>query len=557
MQEHNFDDILDFLCSGIMSKSERESVRDELYDHLMCRYETNLAIGLDEEQAQKRAVDDLGDASTLRFKLGQVHSYAPKPTLKKAMNLLIFGYVLTSFHLSFFNGMKEITTFIGTVCLIVALFCFRTANKKLKAAFYLKTLLSVLSWIVYALNPIYSLPFIVSAAIGVMTNLLSPIVLILLILGIKELVIPHINSYPKKIPFGACIVLNGLWGLINIVVFGFLIDSGELNANIESIFLFCLIIISVILNLVIFVRSSRVLWNSDHEYKIEDSPAKKTVAALLAVVVAFVPTVAVDISLANQKAETSVHTIEDYEMTQSEYERITSNLLSYDIPEEIVFNLPKSEIIKYTDSINKYDYDEFILKHLEYPLYQDYSEVCNDVEAVFSVCAIGMTDSDDHPYVRILSWVEYNSEDKGYDDALFWEHSQRSLIPMNYDDEYEGDFLLILSDENGKIIKNEPLDIFTDKTAYTNRMTGVRFQSKMKLTIIHAETFGTNRAIVTNENYGFDLVHRVSQLTFFCRSHIDAKENRIRNNYLGYRTISELSMIVWGNVLSDSLEETE
>ena len=43
MNENRFDEILEYLCSGIMSKKERENVKDELYDHLMTKFEINLA----------------------------------------------------------------------------------------------------------------------------------------------------------------------------------------------------------------------------------------------------------------------------------------------------------------------------------------------------------------------------------------------------------------------------------------------------------------------------------------------------------------------------------
>lgn len=557
MHEHNFDEILDFLCSGIMSKSEKQSVRDELYDHLMCKYEINLAVGLDEETAEKKAVEELGDASTLRFKLGQVHSYTPKPILKKAMNLLIFGYVLTSFHISLFAGMKEITTFIGSVCMIVALFCLGKANKKIRNSFFVKSIASVFSWFAVAVEPIYSFPFAIIGAIGVINNLLTLVYMTLLILGLKELVSPYIGSYPKKIPFDAGIGFNVLWGISNTVLYAFLIDSGDTSAEFQSIFLFAFAVILIILNLLILVRSSKLLWNSDHEYKIEDSSAKKRVAALLAVVIAVAPTVAVDLALATQKAETSVYSIEDSDLSQGEYERICSNLLSYGIPEKVVYSLPKSEIIEYSGSVNKSDYSEDTQKFLEEAVSSHYTAVCNDIDMIFSTCAVAMTDASGYPYVRILSWVEYESGGKGYDDAVFWDYSQTHFLPQNNDEEYEGDFLLILSTEDDKIMKNKPLDIYTDNNALTDRMTGVRFESKEDLFVIHAETFGlTERDGNTLSNYLFEFCHRTSPFTFFYRSPLSVKENRVYFNSLGYDLTQFGTMLSWA-FPEDELEKNE
>ena len=554
MNGEKFEQVLDYLCSGIMSKSERQSVRDELYDHLMCRYETNLAVGMDEDEAEKNAIDALGDKSILKLRLSQVHSYAPKPTLKKAMNLLIFGYVMTSFHISFFTGMKEIMTFIGSVCMIVALFCLGKSNGKIRASFYLKSAGCIISWLLSAVEPIYSLPLVITAVFGSVSTVLSSVYIVLLFLGLKELVNPYISEYPKKIPFSSGIAVNCLWcAVITFLFVGFALD-GKTSVEIQSILLVGFGLIAVIINLLIMVRSSKLLWDSDHEYKIEDSSAKKWIAAILAVLIAVVPTVAVDVSLATQEAETSVHSIEDYNMPQDEYERICSNLLSYGIPEKIVCSLPKSEIRKYSDSINKNDYDEETLKYLGEPCYSYETEICNDVNAVFSVCAVGMTDSDGYPYVRVLSWVEYLSTGKGYDDAVFWGYLPKSLILYNSYEAYEGDLLLILSEENGKIIKNEPLDIYTEKDALTERMAGARFESKENLTVIHAETFGlSSNTGVSYTNYYLEIAHRVSPFTLFYRSPLSVKENSVRQNGIGYQMHFVNTEIAW--CAPDSTEE--
>lgn len=92
MNDNRFDEILEYLCSGIMSKKERENVKDELYDHLMTKFEINLATGMDEEQAAESAIDALGNRYVLRGNLSKVHSYFPALSVKKAMTLLLVGF---------------------------------------------------------------------------------------------------------------------------------------------------------------------------------------------------------------------------------------------------------------------------------------------------------------------------------------------------------------------------------------------------------------------------------------------------------------------------------
>ena len=42
MSERKIEGILECLCGDIISKAEQREVRDELYDHLMSVFETNL-----------------------------------------------------------------------------------------------------------------------------------------------------------------------------------------------------------------------------------------------------------------------------------------------------------------------------------------------------------------------------------------------------------------------------------------------------------------------------------------------------------------------------------
>ena len=70
--QQRFDGFLDYVCGDIISDRERENARNELYDHLMCTYECNLAQGMDEEHAAIEAENSMGDkndvkANSVRF----------------------------------------------------------------------------------------------------------------------------------------------------------------------------------------------------------------------------------------------------------------------------------------------------------------------------------------------------------------------------------------------------------------------------------------------------------------------------------------------------------
>ena len=139
------------------------------------------------------------------------------------------------------------------------------------------------------------------------------------------------------------------------------------------------------------------------------------------------------------------------------------------------------------------------------------------------------------------------------------EKHKRLLDTHDWTKYYKVDLLdeseeIALEIPNGKIIKNEPLDIYTEKDGLTERMAGARFESKENLTVIHAETFGlSSNTGVSYTNYYLEIAHRVSPFTLFYRSPLSVKENSVRQNGIGYQMHFVNTEIAW--CAPDSTEE--
>lgn len=553
MQKHNFDEILDFLCSGIPMKSARESVRDELFDHLMCKYETNIACGLDEENAAESAIKDLGDVSALKFKLSSVHGYAPKPTLKKAMNLLIAGFVLISFHISLFNGMADITKFIGSIMFLVAVFCLAKANNKLNKAFIVRSALFVLDAAAGALMPDWFDGFNINAPLGIITGILNITFWICFLGGLYELVRPYESIKPLKKRINFSLFVNVIISGVQIILFcAYFVDNDYWIDDPEVAWLLIpFAVASIIANLFVFVGVSKLLWNSDHEYKIETSSSKKIIIAVVAVLLAVVPRIAVDIYCSTQKADVSVYNVDDSDISEAEYNRICNNLLSYGIPEEIVYMLPESEIENYSDCIHKSEFSEFAQQFMD-DNDNPYVQKHHDTSIENGACAIGFEDY----HIRVLSWVKYIECPGEYTNGIFWNNEYIKMYPVNLDDEYNGDFLLILSEENGEVIKNEPLNIYVDENGLTDRMTGARFQVKEGLTVIHAESFWVESIYQQWANYGLTTVNRRNPFSFLNRSPLRFYESAQHNSF-EYNNIFSLFEVSWAIPGVDYEEQEE
>lgn len=513
MQEHNFDEILDFLCSGIMSKRERQNVRDELFDHLMCKYETNLAVGMDEEKAAESAVNDLGDKNTLKFKLSQVHSYYPNLYMKKAMNLLIFGFVLTSFQINIIINTGEITKFIGQVVMLVALFCLSKANGKLKKACVLNFFEFTVAKLAVAAVPLIPTGFywIIFSA-HILSCLVGMMKWYFVFVGLRDLTKPYLAEYPKKIPFNSAIFFSLIPPALFVFIYIVMIGTEEISLNIDGEFAFVFIpfiLIAVILTLVVFSRVSKCLWQNDHEYQIETSSKKKALAAVLAVAVAIVPMLAVDLGVSLEKAETEVYSIDDSDIPEAEYNRICNNLLSYGIPERFVYSLPESEIEKFKGCV---PFENLKKGHVDRDLFRE--DVYNRDDFIFTVycCSVGCVDEYDRIMVRYMTWIEYSgSSDCKYSDYITMD-TIPYLFPPNYDGQYNGDLFLILSEENGKLIRHEPLAVYTDNDYMVDSISGVKFEAKENLIIYYGTTYNASGDTMY-QNLMLRLYHRTFPLT--------------------------------------------
>lgn len=512
MQEFNFDKILDFLCSGIMSKSERQNVRDELFDHLMCKYETNLAIGMDEEKAAQSAINDLGDKDALKFKLSQVHSYYPNLSMKKAMNLLIFGFCLISFQINIIINTGEISKFIGQVIMLVAMFCMSKANDKLKKAFIFGSVEFVLAEIAVAIVPllssvVFSIPHMLLIA-SCISNIIK---WFYLLYGLRDLTAPFKEEYGKNIPYGFSAFMNTLAPLYLMWMYCAMIVSENSdfgNVDEAAYIIIPIALISIIVNLVVFVMSSKCLWHNDHEYQIETSSKKKVTAAVLAVAVAIVPMLAVDLYVSFEKADTEVYSIDDSNISEAEYNRICEILLSYGIPERLVYSLPESEIEKFENSISATEFDY----KKDYDLVYKNPKLGRDGFA-FNVynCAVGIKNEYGSVDSRFMVWIEYDENIKGhYSDYIQFLPPGGDFMPF-YGTEETSDTVLILSEENGKIMKNEPLDIYYGEF-FDGSVTGVKVRAKDGMLIYLGKNYIVDTSSTT-ANQMINIYHKIFPIT--------------------------------------------
>ncbi len=520
MQEHNFDNILDFLCSGIMSKRERQNVRDELFDHLMCKYETNIAMGMDDEEATEKAINDLGDKTVIKYRLSQVHSYYPNLSMKKAMNLLILGFCLMSFQINIIINIintGEITKFIGQIIMIVALFCLSKSNDKLKKAFVFVSAEFTLTKIAVAITPaLSSVVFWIPHVLYIASCIANIVKWFYLFYGLRDLTAPFKEEYRKTIPYGFASFVNSLSPAYFIWLYSAMIvsensipDISEVATGAAYIFIpFALI--SIIITLVVFVMTSKCLWQNDHEYQIETSSKKKIAVAVIAVLISVLSVVAVDLGVSFEKADNEVYSIDDSNISEAEYDRICSVLLSYGIPERLVYSLPESEIERFENAVPS---SEIYIPEGYAPNYVDSQTDFGRYGFSFEThtCAVGTVQDNGYTVFRFMTWIEYGEDIKGhFSDYIQFDTPEPNLFP-SIDNDKNAETVLILTEENGKILKNEPLDVYYSNV-FGKLITGVKVQAKDGMLMYVGKNYSGGDMDLTAYRL-MNVYHKISPLT--------------------------------------------
>lgn len=492
MRKPEFDSLLDYLCSGIHSADERQSVRDELYDHLMCLYEKNTAVGMDEEAAAKEAMNTLGNADELRHELSLVHSYSPNESMNRAVALLIAGFVFSSFQLNFFSGMETLWKLLGAVLTLCGLFSLRKANKMLKYAMITDCFACAAAAVSFAVYPLlyeYSAWVVgcacVRLALGLATWLLT-------LKGLSELTSPY-KAFAKK-PLRYSLV-GGL-NILSSIVSGTLIvltNGSRLNISggdtAVTAVIFSVTLALILSALVLLIRVYKLLNICGHEYRVESSGKKQVAVIVAAVLLFFAVGAGADMYSSLREAEEKPYTVNDAGMAKSEYNRICGLMREYGVRLDVINSLPESELANYAD--------------IEDPAAFDFDELQSLIESnrTANTATLGSRTVTGNCFmiplknydVRILRYYELTAADDRLADITGCiDHfiiNQPELMPLSCGGEHNGDFLLLLKGFSGTETEYEPLAIHGGNNSLVDSIYTVDFREKCPMRLFHAATY--------------------------------------------------------------------
>lgn len=255
---------LDSATSHIRDKKKRREVKEELGAHLDDMMEYYISRGVPEPEALEMAVNGMGDADELSYKLGELHSFFPAKDLRNSLTLFITGFVLVSFYIDIWY-LKPITTGIGSVLLFLALYKLRTCGKLFKLSFVIYTAVMIIGAIIEAITAL-PLNLLLGTWPDVATHILALVSSAAYILTVSAVA----RLLPEERRTGLC-AAEWAYGIASLIVI--LANAGGI------IFLIAMIFFAVRLS-----EAKNYLWASEWDDGVRKLPKKKSAVLLSAAV---------------------------------------------------------------------------------------------------------------------------------------------------------------------------------------------------------------------------------------------------------------------------------
>ena len=496
MLQPDFSEYVKEICKGIKSRPRREEVEEELLCHLEDNYERNLAVGMSDDEAKENAIAKMGDSKVLSYRLSAVNSYSPLNAMSSAFFELIAGYICLNSFIG--NTVNIILFYFGVLFMFSALFRMRNMNRTMEKAFHCFNFYVIAKIAFYLAQTGNVLHQYVFGTLWGLTLFIQAIFWILLFVGLDKFYDPYIKEEQKEPNFLPPLIYHVLVNAL--VIFLIIMNEGEdfSGETIDSFILPLIIIFIFFYTIVQFVLMRRILWDADSEYDI--LPKNKKYAAVFSSVVAVIVGATVIFNYASStrtpvKTELIIHDVSEKE--QKEADKVREKMLKWDVDPQIVEDLPDSEILKYKDA-------EFVSFGADNGGHGGGSTYDNGTSSDLYYYWFFIPDKEyEGNYdVRLLCYIESHYADKVksfYRKGFYYMPWQNysygfDIFPLNFEDELNGSYIGIITEENGKKYNAEPFFTYrikdTEEGFPTDYPKGFEYREEKGQRVYFATQFG-------------------------------------------------------------------
>lgn len=344
--------------------------------------------------------------------------------------------------------VKEILFLLGIAFMFSPLLRIRKLNGRTEKAFHFFNFSVIARLAIYCMRLGRILPVNFECGFFAAIFVLQGIFWFLLFTGLHNFCQPYLTEDKKKPHLYFC----GVYHLVLCFLNGFIValSEGE-EVNFDAYILPLFMIFMYFYGTVQLIRMRSILWDADGEYGI--LPADKRHFTVYTCVLAVCVATVLIFNYASStqkpvKTELVIHDVSVEE--QSEADKIRQKMLDWDVKEQIVEDLPDSEILKYKDA-------EFVTWGADGGSLFGNSEASCVVWYYFFF----FPDELDPQYcsdVRLLCYIEseYSDKVKSFYRKGFYYAPWDNVLPLNTGENLNGSFISIITDEKGKKYNAEP-----------------------------------------------------------------------------------------------------
>ncbi len=445
-----FDEYTEYITRHIMSSKKKSEVCDEYYSHLLEEYERYTYLGKNHIEAQECAIESMGDKDIIKEQFGELYSVIPFKYMKSSLNLIIWGMLLSSFQIDIgFNGFTQIVEFIGTALLLFGLLKIRKTDSKLNIAFFMTVGIHFVGIIGAHIGRTLIEPASFSVTLTLISVILTAVMYALLFMGIDNLCLSLKGDglKPPNLKLGyifycimALLVVVAVLGLYPILFAApvFLFLSVWQLRNARNVF------------------ANR---NEEFELKSAISIGEKAIYCVLIFAIAVTPIISM-FSVAGSQPKTEIYNPVDTNYTADEVNDVKLEMISLGMPEDILSDLPDSEIMKYKGAtyLEKTDGQKYARSNKKlWVNFSSYIFFFPDGQARSLLCA----DIDDKSVLK-------------YRNGLYLRHNSGDWVAMSTGEEDE--FYLALCECEGETLTTEIISPYEPESLTFDSIEGFEFK---------------------------------------------------------------------------------
>lgn len=379
-----FNTYLSIITKDIKDRRAKKEVKEEIFSHLMDHYDMNIALRMSHEEAQRKAVEKMGDTDSVAKSFEQLYPISSAEYFRLSAHALAMPLML----IFSFGTLKIDFLYFFTLFVYIGLDKIKKVNKLFNIAFIITIVNAVLQSITMIMQSNFFIEKWLVLAIAFAHHTAIVLIYTLILLGLikikKELEEPKIDiklaivSIPLIIISNVLVMCAEYFNVIGPYFIAFLCNA---------------------LPAAVIYTTIRAIDNLKVGIEAKKTSVKK-------VVICFVIFFAITFSLLMPRAIMAYNPV-DYiiDDEQADVTEIKNNLVNLGLPIEIANELPESEVLKYENAIKLTKHvkgdNEITLYNVTQPETEDLSE------SYYVVYAFTLYDQETDAYkVRALFSVE-------------------------------------------------------------------------------------------------------------------------------------------------------